>query len=165
MASWRSAVLVFHGRGKSEDWGTERVGSARFCDEARSLQCPSFARSLPAVLQIILSQTYHISSWFILYKRWCLYDLVCIYNNICIYIYIMYHTHIKIPYIYNIYINGSRSVALGKDFVLGEALPSKIRIRQQKVCLAAAMQISWGSCDNFHLLSTFIDILDGKVVQ
>lgn len=43
---------------------------------------------------------------------------------------------------YNIYINGSRSVALGKDFVLGEALPSKIRIRQQKVCLAAAMQIS-----------------------
>ena len=56
----------------------------------------------------------------------------------------MYHTHIKIPYIYmyNIYINGSRSVALGKDFVLGEALPSKIRIRQQKVCLAAAMQIS-----------------------
>ena len=61
-----------------------------------------------------------------------------------IYIYYMYHTHIKIPYIYmyNIYINGSRSVALGKDFVLGEALPSKIRIRQQKVCLAAAMQIS-----------------------
>lgn len=161
MASWRSAVLVFHGRGKGEDWGTERVGSARFCDEARSLQCPSFARSLPAVLQIILSQTYHISSWFILLYMYI--QLIYAY----IYIIYMYHTHIKIPYIYmyNIYINGSRSVALGKDFVLGEALPSKIRIRQQKVCLAAAMQISWGSCDNFHLLSTFIDILDGKVVQ
>ena len=74
-----------------------------------------------------------------------IYITVYVYTiNICIYIYYMYHTHIKIPYIYmyNIYINGSRSVALGKDFVLGEALPSKIRIRQQKVCLAAAMQIS-----------------------
>ena len=68
--------------------------------------------------------------------------ILYVYIIIYAYIYIMYHTHIKIPYIYNIYINGSRSVALGKDFVLGEALPSKIRIRQQKVCLAAAMQIS-----------------------
>jgi len=78
-----------------------------------------------------------------------IYITVYVYTiNICIYILYIYiyvsYTYKNTIYIYmyNIYINGSRSVALGKDFVLGEALPSKIRIRQQKVCLAAAMQIS-----------------------
>jgi hypothetical protein len=68
--------------------------------------------------------------------------ILYVYIIIYAYIYYVSYTYKNPIYIYNIYINGSRSVALGKDFVLGEALPSKIRIRQQKVCLAAAMQIS-----------------------